>query len=394
MSQKLKDLKLLMKTDRRVMAVGGFLGAVLFIWLFTGNWGGTGNGAANNRNYSGNNGRGNSPVAPQDKIYNDVITAQQNKLDQITTEKVELQAKVDRMKTDTDQQNEKVKNLFVTMVDRIENMQGDLDKLKNTPTTQGNVQLTGPQGPVGNESGIQAYGFESNNLPPPPAPTPVRERAVSVVSPGDSVKIKLLSGVMAPTDGTPYPTVFKIMGPITGPDGSSLEVGEARILAAAQGSEIDGRAIFRMSTMSMRMPDGRRSTVKVDGWVLGEDGIRGLQGHVIDKLGRLIAATAGISFGASLSQSLLFRNQQFNIINNGVPQGINFQPGDVDRAFASALTDASNRLGTILLNRYERMVPVVEVLSGREVVAVFSSQTEISPLEDENDEGIYTASLD
>jgi hypothetical protein len=198
------------------------------------------------------------------------------------------------------------------------------------------------------------------------------------------VPVLLLTGVNAPTDGTPYPVVFQLGGDITGPDGSSLNLGEGRIIAAAQGSESDSRALFRLTQLSLRHPSGRRSVIEVDGWIVGEDGVRGMQGKLEDKLGRLIMATAVISGVAAVGQRLQRNTQVFGQgFNNGQNNpGFTLQSTDVEFAAASAVTDASNRLGQVLLRRYESLVPVVEVLSGREAVAIFSAPAEVAILDD------------
>ena len=186
--------------------------------------------------------------------------------------------------------------------------------------------------------------------------------------------------------------MFKLNGPITGPDGSTLEIGEARLIAAAQGSEADERVLFRLTDLAIRHRDGRRSVVSVDGWVVGEDGIRGMGGRLIDKLGRLIVATAGVSFAAAMADRIDVKASTLGIQADG---NVDIDTDDINFSGASALTDASNRLGQILLDRYEKLIPVVEVLSGREVMAVFSSPAEVEIIdESEFDEGIYASSLD
>jgi conjugal transfer pilus assembly protein TraB len=189
--------------------------------------------------------------------------------------------------------------------------------------------------------------------------------------------------------------VLKLVGPITGPDGSSVDIGEARLIAAAVGSETDGRALFRLTSLAMRAKDGRRIVLRVDGWVVGEDGIRGMKGKLIDKLGKLIAATGTVGFTAALGESLMANNSLSND-NGNSDGGITVVSGDLNYAAANALSEASSKLNEVLIDRYEKLVPVVEILSGREAAIVFSQATEIQLIdEDESDEGMYrTAALD
>ena len=134
--------------------------------------------------------------------------------------------------------------------------------------------------------------------------------------------------------------------------------------------------------------------VKVDGWIVGEDGIRGMKGKLIDKLGRLIATTGAVSFAAALGERVTRRGNGLNVTNS---DGVTVTGNDLDVATTSALTDSANRLGTILLERYEKLVPVVEFESGRVAAAIFSNVAEIAIYDGEDSEAIYrttSASLD
>lgn len=179
---------------------------------------------------------------------------------------------------------------------------------------------------------------------------PVRPENWTIL-PGATTEVELLTGVHAPVEGTPSPVVFKITGDVIGPDGSTFNVGEGRLLAAAQGSEFDGRALFRLTQLAIRQSDGRRSVTDVDGWVLGEDGIRGVHGRLIDKL---------------VTQSFV------DLVEPAVVQ-------------------ASNRER---IDSYEKLTPIVELLPGRKVLAVFSRTAEIEIIDESADEEVYSASLD
>ena len=115
-----------------------------------------------------------------------------------------------------------------------------------------------------------------------------------------------------------------------------------------------------------------------------------MKGELVDKLGQVVATTAGVSFAAALTESINAGSAGIEASNN--LGGVRIDSGDVDRATASAITDASTRIGQALLDRYEKIVPVVEILSGRDVAAVFARSTEVMIIED--DEESQYASLD
>lgn len=370
MSQNLEDIKLLIKNDRRVWAIGGFIVVALFVWLLT-------------SSDKPKRQRVVREVTPSEQgmgsaeAYGDLIVAYRNDIEKAKTERKELYDVLYRTTTDLKEHKERVTGIFETLVDKFEQLAREVDALAAAMKGQAE-QIPLPRGhELDGPDELEPMGFDTPTVaPPPPEPKPLR---VSVIAPGDSATVQLLTGVAAPTDGTPYPVVFKLTGPISGPDGSSLDVGEARLIAAAQGSEADARALFRLTQLSIRHPSGRRAVVEVDGWIVGEDGVRGMQGRLIDKLGRLIAATALVSGIGALGERLDDRTSV--TVNNN--SGLAVQSDDLEFATASAVTDASNRLGQVLLNRYESLVPVVEILSGREVAAIFSKPAEIALLEDD-----------
>ncbi len=320
---------------------------------------------------------------------------------------------VDRISKEQKAAQEKLTGVISEMVVRMEVMDEamkNLEKKVQEPdpnASQGVSQVSQDQSLAQQSEPDELTSFGGNEPPPPAPPLPPQITKRTFIAPGDAVQLRLLTGVAAPVDGTPYPVMFKLLGPISGPDGSALDLGEARIVAAAQGSETDGRVVYRMTDLAFRNSDGRRSVVKIDGWIVGEDGIRGMRGKVIDKLGQVILATMAYSGAAATGDAVLRRYQNnFNTFNSflGVrPQNrrnssavnLNLTGNDMDLAAASALTDGGIRITQMLLDKYEKMVPVVEVNSGRDVVAVFSRGAEVSVYdEEEESSGVRTASLD
>ena len=234
-----------------------------------------------------------------------------------------------------------------------------------------------PQAP--NE--LEPFGGEAFEPPPPPPPAPVK---VAFVGAGDSVRIKLLAGVNAPTDGTPYPVVFKLVGDVNGPDGSALPLGEARLIAAAQGSLVDSRALFRLTSLNLRLPNGQRKVVPVDGWVVGEDGIRGMEGILIDPIGKVIAGSAMANGLHGLGQGIADANSTVTKTKGGLfgpSEETTNVSGDIgEYAAGKALAGASDTYASIIQERFRLMVPQVQVLSGREATAVFAKSLPITDL--------------
>ncbi len=381
MKQKLEDLKLLVKNDKRIWAAGGFIILVLFIWVLTDQSG--------PRRIRLPEEKASEQGMGEGEQYQDLVTALKDGVEQAQRENAEQRAVLGRLGDQVNQNKEQVAGIFESLVDRVDQLSHEIDLIaaavKNTPQ---DMPIRTPQVDETVDT-IDKFGEEPQAIPPPPLPP--QPTIVSVIAPGDFVDVRLLTGVMAPVDGTPYPVVFALSGAITGPDGASLDLGEARLIAAAQGSEVDSRSLFRLQSLAIRQPNGRRDVIKVDGWIVGEDGIRGMSGRLIDKLGRLILATAGVSFAAALGDQLTGNNGNTRNDRDQNSGALYVNQNDLDYATASALTDASNRLGKLLLDRYESFVPVVEVLSNREAVAIFSQTAEVNVIPQGDDDATLFA---
>jgi hypothetical protein len=327
--------------------------------------------------------------------WTDLIERFNGQLNQLTTQSNALREDVDSQKKAMQEYEATTAEIFKKILER-------LAEVQNTQTS-GQGPAAAPKS-IDAVSGADLMGASPSELEPiggadiasaPPA-QPVRPKLAALM-PGDSVRIKLLAGVNAPTDGTPYPVVLKLISDVMGPDGNSVPLGEARIIAAAQGSLTDSRVLFRLTRLSIRLPNGKRKEFPVDGWIVGEDGIRGLEGVLIDPIGKAIVG-AGMAGGlAGLGQGIAAANVQNRVYSNG-SQYSSVNQGDVGKyAGGVALASTANEWQAIIKDRLSQLVPVVQVLSGREATAVFSQSVAIpellEQLDEENPSVVY-ASLD
>jgi len=215
---------------------------------------------------------------------------------------------------------------------------------------------------------LESFGLEPAEVAPPPPPARSR---LAMVGAGDSVRVKLIAGVNAPTDGTPYPVVLELASDIHGPDGSALPLGNARLIAAAQGSLSDNRALFRLTSLNIRLPDGSREIVDVDGWIVGEDGIRGMEGLLVDPIAPILGSAVvtggldGIGRGFSQSQT----TTRFDS-SGGAREFITGDP--LLFGLGRGVSGGAQELSHIIRERIRLLVPHIKVLSGREATAVFS----------------------
>jgi hypothetical protein len=402
MSQKLKDFITRVKTERRFTFLAlGICAAILFLFI------GSNPTPRKKPNTALNTGQQNQKVAAlaQKEAYEDIITRFQTDLSNMREESKAARAESEELKKSMKDYEERTAQIFNQIIKKMADQpSGSNSYAANAAAVTGGAAAGAgamPPRPIDVASNdgmsstiddvslsnqeLESFGLEGKQVAPP-APPPVEK--VAFIGAGDSVRVKLLAGVNAPTDGTPYPVVFKLISDVYGPDGSNLPVGEARLIAAAQGSLTDSRALFRLTSVNVRLPDGRRKVLKADGWIVGEDGVRGMSGVLIDPIGKAIGGAGFAGFLSGVGQGISQSNAQ--TVTNTF-QGQQNTTMDVTgnvAAFAAGqgASQAAREWSGIIRERLNQMVPVVQVLSGREATAVFAKNVTISGLYDQLEE--------
>lgn len=328
--------------------------------------------------------------------WKDLVERFNGQLTTLTNTTNALQEEVSSQKKALQEYEGTTAEIFKKILQRLAEVQAT----SNAPT----VQQTGPQdiGDVANNDvspvspdSLDSIGDAEAPVAVQPPPQPAKPRLAAIM-PGDSVRVKLLAGVNAPTDGTPYPVVLKLIGDVLGPNGNTIPLGEARLIAAAQGSLTDARALLRLTRLSIRLPNGRRKEFPIDGWIVGEDGIRGMEGVLIDPIGKAIAG-AGMAGGlAGLGRAVAMGNTNTLTYSSG-SQSSSIDSSQIPAyAGGMAISQAAVEWQQIIRKRIDLLVPVVQVLSGREATAVFSQSLAIPDLLEQVDQdpSVVYASLD
>ncbi|MFM1847720.1 MAG: hypothetical protein RL417_1194 [Pseudomonadota bacterium] len=389
MKQKIQDLVLLLKSDKR--AQFGAVAVVLAIAFLTSSP--EPRRRPTPRMNQAVDTIGDAGMMSRDEAYNDIVQRFSMDVEQIKTQTAQNSAQITEVVKNMADNEQRTAEIFKKILERMTESQsmqsggqmGGPVAMDVNPVDVGEAPGAMVETTSATEDFAQFGDTQAPAVAPPPPPAPSK---VAFIGAGDSVRIKLLAGVNAPTDGTPYPVVFKLTSDVYGPDGSALPLGEARLIAAAQGSLTDSRALFRITTLNIRLPDGRRKVYPVDGWVVGEDGLRGMEGILLDPMGKAIAATgmvAGIgAVGEAFAQGETSTSTGVlgdqNTVINGDP--FVFAGGKAVGGFAKGWSK-------ILEKRVEQLVPHVQVLSGREATAVFAKSLPVHDLfnaleEDEN----------
>lgn len=398
MKQQFEDLKTLVTSSKKVQVIliGLMLTLVLFFFL-SGSPKKSTKLAGKQKNNEDKQVKLGKNTA--DEATKDLLQRFRADFDELRKENKTSKEELEQIRKGQIEYEQRTAEIFKKMLERMQENGGTTTN--NSSSVPAPVELGGEQGLGGigdqtnqqQDATLEAFGpLNEPEVGPPPPPA---AKKIAYVGAGDSVRVKLLAGVNAPTDGSPYPVVFSLNGDVAGPDGSRLPLGEARLIAAAQGSLTDSRALFRLTSMNIRLPNGERKVINVDGWIVGEDGIRGMQGVLIDPIGKAIggAAIAGglAGYGTGL-QSARSR------VRTGVGGffGLNEEIIQNTGEFAAggALSAGAREWSSIIKERLNQMVPVVQVLSNREATAVFAKSVQIENLFEQYGEDSTDSSLD
>ena len=372
MRQKIQDLMTLIKRDRKTQVVVAVIGLMLLFLIL---------GESNKviplpKRLMDKPGAG---AMPQDEAYNDLVIRFKDDVETLKQQSHDTAVAMEQQRQEMKTFEDRTSEIFKRILERIAETEAALVNANvgsnASPVDVDEASMRGDNGEQIENDELETYGFEEPQTVPPPPPAP---KKLAIVGAGDSVRIKLLAGVNAPTDGTPYPVVFKLVGDVNGPDGSALPLGEARLIAAAQGSLTDARALFRLSSLNLRLPDGRRKVLQVDGWVVGEDGKRGMEGVLIDPIGKVILGAGMVGLLDGYGRA--FADSQVTTYY-GINGGSEMVTGsDSKYALGRALSESAWEWGSIINQRAAMMVPHVEVLSGRQGPAVFSKSFVVKDL--------------
>ena len=200
-----------------------------------------------------------------------------------------------------------------------------------------------------------------------------------MISVGNTLRIRFMSGVVANTNGTPYPVLAEATGDVQGPDGLSLPVGTARLLLACEGSLIDSRALCRLVKMNLHISGGETRDVAVDGWVVGEDGVRGMQGLLHDPIGKMVLGATEGAFVEGAGEGL--SNGKTSIHTGVFGDTTSTTESDpITSAFAKGLSGGSKQIVEFFEERKDLLSPAIEVYSGREATAIFTNTVPIPGL--------------
>ncbi len=194
-----------------------------------------------------------------------------------------------------------------------------------------------------------------------------KARAQSVRIPaGSFAQATLLTGVYAPTEGGVLPVKIRLDAAFIGPNRSRIPIQDAFLIGKATGDANSQRVVVQLDKLSYVATDGRVVEVSLNGYVADEDGVQGLGGRYVWRIGEAatVAALAGgisaAADGAAARETVL----QVNPLG-GTTEAVTGELGKF--ATARGASKAADEIGKIVSERLEEIVPAIYVPNGKKI---------------------------
>lgn len=248
----------------------------------------------------------------------------------------------------------------------------------------GNQPFTNAQGPTeaspfveGNrgEEGSQFARIQrvaSRNLEGSPPQLSIVENTLPA---GSHARCVLLSAVAASTatnaPSDPRPVTLRFLEPGTLPRGWKSILKDAVLIGSCYGDLSSERVICRLQTISWVEANGEVVEKDIEGWIVGEDGLFGVRGHVVDRSGEV--ARASFISGVLSGLSSFFQAERSASVFPISPFGqTNALKGRdmLGAGTSSGAGKALEKLSDFYVKRAEGMSPVIMVNAGRVVDVV------------------------
>lgn len=233
--------------------------------------------------------------------------------------------------------------------------------------------------------------FEPASAPVPPPPPKLRTIGEKRAAPAETASVEaefetllagaifegvLINGMDAPTSAVtqrnPVPALFRVKTDATLPNLYTAGVKECFVIMAGFGVMATERVMVRAEKMTCVRPNGKPLDIKLDAYLVGEDGKVGLRGRLVSKQGQIIAKslTAGFidGIGKAASPST---TQQLNVGSTGLTAGPTPGFNDIARSGAlNGVSQAASQISKFYLEMAQQMFPVLEIDAGRRATLI------------------------
>lgn len=322
--------------------------------------------------------------------------------------RVEKKAEILRQEThQVHQQNE----LLEKRVDVLEELYKVQSQVQEPISETANQTIEQPQDQHKTQTDFSgsSSSFESTNKPPPKRRGPKIIHLSGHRLTGSSLKSSDLylpggtfckavvdMGVAASTatnsQGNPEPIKLRLVDDGNLPGGLKGQVRDAVLIGACYGDISSERARCRLETLTWKDRNGTQIEKAIEGWVVGEDGLAGIRGQVVDRSGAVAREAFGAGMLSAAANFLKFEATAgvFPTTPFGQTNALS-KEGALKGAAASGAGSALDKLAEFSIKRAEQMQPVILVASGRVVDVLLKTGVSLTP-ESDNDMKVVGAS--
>ena len=221
---------------------------------------------------------------------------------------------------------------------------------------------------------VGGVGHVSNSKPAAAAGDPSKKKSHKFYLPPSFMPAKLLTGLAAKTvDGAksdPEPIMLRVQAPAVLPNEVRAQLQGCLVVAHGYGSLASERVETRLVSISCLDFEGKSMIdAEIHGIVVDNDGVKGLAGHPVSKMGTNLArlAFAGAMEGAAAAFSQTATTTSVSAL--GATQTID--PSQIGKAGAGRGAEkAADEYGRIIADLVRQQAPVLEVGPSKDVTVV------------------------
>ncbi len=327
--------------------------------------------------------------APEITVPGKIVSTKELWVHRIEGKAEDIHKEVDEMRTQNQALKQQVE-MMNSMVEVIAKNQLEVQtaqKDQQISLDEGSIEFPnqgalGEEVPVKKET-IKILSLSESDLPPLPKDKP---KSVEEIIPAGTYAAGILtSGIAASTalnaQGDPQPVMVRLTSPGILPRGFKTDIKEAVVIAACYGDISSERANCRLNKILLVERNGEILSKKAEGWLIGDDGIPGIRGKVVDKAGEVVRSSfwAGLLGGVASYFKAIAQQPQFVLSGAGAVETQQMpQSSMLKSAGATGASNALEKIADFALKRAEQMQPVIMVNPGRSVDVVFKEEVDLS----------------
>lgn len=185
----------------------------------------------------------------------------------------------------------------------------------------------------------------------------------------------MITGAYAPAfeSGTedPLPVLFQAEGDILIANNDTESIDKCMLIGSAKGNMNSKTADIRLHSITCSLAEGTKMIEgQISGWVIGENGIPGVQGELMHKNGAWLSNTFVAGFLETFASAFSDTGStdiEFVTGDDGTVSTSSAVGDNAKSAAAGGLSTVFGKLGEYYLEMAEQIFPVIEVKGGRTV---------------------------